>query len=100
MQLYFPRRAVNKEISQICEQFKVKIKQQLSHTTDVSVTVDIWTDRKMRGYIAVTGHHINSGTKALETVLLSCERFVGRFSLLSSFLYVYQYMYVVFIVSA
>lgn len=35
-----------------------KIKTQLSSTDHVSVTVDIWSDRKMRGFLGVTVHCI------------------------------------------
>lgn len=43
------------------------------------LTVDIWTDRCMRGFLGVTAHfmEIEKNSPSLQTVLLSCERFTG-----------------------
>lgn len=45
----------------------------------MSVTVDIWTDRSMRGFLGVTAHfmEIEKSSPSLQTVLLSCERLTG-----------------------
>lgn len=54
------------------------IKSSLEKTEFVSVTVDIWTDRIMRGFLGVTAHYMALKEKTkLESVLLSCDRFTG-----------------------
>lgn len=46
---------------------------------NVSVTVDIWSDRRMRGFLGVTAHWINIEDDRLElkSQLLACNRFKG-----------------------
>lgn len=56
------------------------VKSSLEKTEFVSVTVDIWTDGTMRGFLGVTAHHMTLEEKKcprLESVLLSCDRFSG-----------------------
>lgn len=47
----------------------------LSRATNVSVTLDIWSDRVMRGFLAITAH-FTSASK-MQTVLLTCSRMTG-----------------------
>jgi len=56
---------------------KEKLKQDLVETNTVNTTVDIWSDRKMRGYMATTVHYVKRGECALKSGLLMIERFTG-----------------------
>lgn len=53
--------------------------EKLSSTDHVSVTVDIWSDRKMRGFLGVTAHWIEKEAERiqLKSNLLACNRFKG-----------------------
>uniref|UniRef100_A0A4W6C0P2 HAT C-terminal dimerisation domain-containing protein n=1 Tax=Lates calcarifer TaxID=8187 RepID=A0A4W6C0P2_LATCA len=54
-------------------------REQQSNTDHVSVTVDIWSDRKMRGFLGVTVHWIEKEAERiqLKSNLLACEHFQG-----------------------
>jgi len=51
----------------------------MSEEECVSVTVDIWSDRKMRGFLGVTGHVMDVDDNYLNLIfyLLGCSRFKG-----------------------
>lgn len=49
----------------------------------ISITLDIWSDRTMRGFIGVTGHYLQP-SNTLRSVLLACDRFKGEHSPSSS----------------
>lgn len=57
-----------------------KIKDELTNPeiTHVSTTVDIWSDRLMRGYMGITCHVMVETSRAIElkSRLLSCSRYV------------------------
>lgn len=56
------------------------IKQKLAEAAYVSLTIDIWTDRRMRAYFGCTAHYITytgSGDPILASSLLCIERFTG-----------------------
>ena len=48
----------------------------------ISMTADIWSDRTMRSYLGVTAHLLGTnprtGEHGLISLLLTCQRFVGR----------------------
>lgn len=46
--------------------------------SDISVTVDIWTDRKMRAFLGVTAHYLSPNDHQLKSALLCCERMSGK----------------------
>lgn len=73
------RSTVTRRLSELAADKESKIKSKLEKTDNVSVTVDIWTDRSMRGFLGVTAHfmEIEKNNPSLQTVLLSCERFTG-----------------------
>ncbi|KAK0151187.1 putative AC9 transposase [Merluccius polli] len=73
------RSTVTRRLSELALDKESKIKSKLEKTDNVSVTVDIWTDRSMRGFLGVTAHfmEIEGNNPSLQTVLLSCERFTG-----------------------
>ena len=40
------------------ESVRNDLKEELKETDSINTTVDIWLDRKMRGYMTVTAHYI------------------------------------------
>lgn len=55
-----------------------KIKVFLAGADHVSVMVDIWSGRRMRGFLGVTGHFLaTSEGVQLKSYLLACNRFEG-----------------------
>ena len=51
----------------MCEQFE--------NSEQISVTLDIWTDRQMRAFLGVTDHYIENFE--LKNTVLACRRFSG-----------------------
>ena len=72
------RRTVAEAITSMCDSFKLEIKEKLALITNIAVTTDIWSDRRMRGYVAVTAHYVAPNSSTLSTTLLSCEQIKGR----------------------
>ena len=73
--LSFCRLTVNREIASRYNQQFQSLKYFLHALDHVSLTLDIWSDRKMRSYLGVTVHFLEDGQ--LESALLSCDRFKG-----------------------
>lgn len=73
------RRTLTTKTESLAEERRSKLKTQLSNTYHVSVTVDIWSDRKMRGFLGVTVHWMERDAERvqLKTNLLACNRFKG-----------------------
>uniref|UniRef100_A0A3P8VRM5 DUF659 domain-containing protein n=1 Tax=Cynoglossus semilaevis TaxID=244447 RepID=A0A3P8VRM5_CYNSE len=73
------RRTLTSKTENLAEERRTKLKTQLSNTEHVSVTVDIWSGRKMRGFIGVTMYWIEKEAERIQlrSNLLACERFKG-----------------------
>ena len=57
---------------------KVALCDKLHAVRSLNLTVDIWTDRKMRAYLGITAHYISCNEKnqsKLCSSLLGCNRF-------------------------
>jgi hypothetical protein len=52
------------------------IKETLHAVTNVSITMDLWTNRQMRAFSGITAHYITDWK--LHSVVLGCIRFKGR----------------------
>ena len=52
------------------------LKERLREVENVSVTVDLWSDRKMRSYMGVTVHYLHGNE--LKSGLLCCLRITGN----------------------
>nr|XP_039271407.1 uncharacterized protein LOC120345886 [Styela clava] len=54
--------------------------QRLMKCQSVNVTVNVWTDGKMRSFVAVTAHMLEESSYGMElsSCLLSCERLIGK----------------------
>jgi hypothetical protein len=60
---------------------KTFLEEVLSKVKTINMTVDIWTDRRMRAYMGVTAHYVirdAEGHFTLKSSLLACDRFTGR----------------------
>ena len=71
----------NTLVSDIQDEFaakKAKLKDILHQVSDVSITVDIWSDRRMRSFLGVTVHYIHEFM--LQSSLLSCVHITGTLS--------------------
>jgi hypothetical protein len=69
-----------KMIPHLVETTKARLSEQLENVSYVSITVDIWTDRRMRAYFGCTVHFIDHNKMTepiLSSSLLCCERFMG-----------------------
>lgn len=76
------RGKVTTQLTHLVLEKEATIKNKLSETNYVSATVDIWSDRTMRGFLGVTAHYMDMGRNgaSLKSVLLSCDRFTGSHS--------------------
>ena len=59
------------------EQIKTKMKQVCDDARFLSLTLDVWTDRRMRAFLAVTVHTVNEVTGDLYNYLLSFRPLEG-----------------------
>jgi hypothetical protein len=59
------------------EQIKTKMKQVCDDARFLSLTLDVWTDRRMRAFLAVTVHTVNEVTGDLNNYLLSFRPLEG-----------------------
>lgn len=64
---------------------RTALKESLKACDDVALTIDIWSDRKMRGYLGVTGHYVDKDT-GLKSALLACDRIQGKIGSFTVFL--------------
>ena len=72
-------RSVIKNLESSVTAIRTKVKEELAEAEHVSLTVDIWSDRRMRGFLGVTGHYLkkNKESLKLKSCLLACSRFRG-----------------------
>lgn len=54
------RMTVARDIDSIYDEMHEKLKQHLKRAISrISITFDLWTDRRCRGYIGITGHYFD-----------------------------------------
>ena len=53
-----------------------KVKTCLEQAPSVCLTMDLWSNRQMKGFLGMTAHFIQNWT--LQSVMLACKRFKGR----------------------
>ena len=75
-QLPSRKHLVGKLLVEKCSSLQSTVKSSLESTSDVCVTLDIWSSRQMRSYLGITAHYISDWT--LRSVVLACKRFRGR----------------------
>jgi hypothetical protein len=73
------RRTLTSKLDGAVLEKQTKLKNSLANVEDISVTVDIWSDRKMRGFLGITAHWLDDGEGGivLKSALLACNRFSG-----------------------
>lgn len=49
------------------------LKQQLKMAASVCLTIDLWSNRQMKGFLGITGHYILDWT--MKSVMIACKRF-------------------------
>uniref|UniRef100_A0A1X7UB02 DUF659 domain-containing protein n=1 Tax=Amphimedon queenslandica TaxID=400682 RepID=A0A1X7UB02_AMPQE len=54
-----------------------KVKDQLHLAKVVALTLDLWSNRQMRGYLGITCHFINDNW-AMQYIMICCKRVWGR----------------------
>jgi hypothetical protein len=72
------RTTISSKLLDITTVTESKIKEKMTAVINVSITVDIWSDRKMRRFLGITGHVLEVDSKKpiiLQSYLSSCERF-------------------------
>ena len=72
------RRTITSKLESVTMDRQRKLKEDLAKAEHVSVTVDIWSDRRMRGFLGVTAHWFDiKDDLQLKSQLLACNRFKG-----------------------
>ena len=76
------RKTVRKKILKKADNLESKIADQFKECHSVNVTVDMWSDRKLRSFLGVTAHVIvdENDSLQLKSFTLACEQFSGRHS--------------------
>lgn len=76
------RTITEKYIPVLVKQVKETVLEKLKKKSTVSLTTDIWSDRRLRSFLGVTAHLCNKSKDcyALESYLLDCRHFPGRHS--------------------
>lgn len=79
------RRTISeKQIPVLVRTVKETVLKKLETQSSVSLTTDLWSDRRLRSFLGVTAHVCNtskdSDSYALESYLLDCRDFTGRHS--------------------
>ena len=57
---------------------QANLKGSLQNAPSVCLTIDLWSNRQMKGFLWITGHFILDWT--MQTVMIACKRFKGRHS--------------------
>lgn len=71
-------RSVMKQVQGSVAETRTKLKGIIAEAEEISVTVDIWSDRRMRGFLGITAHVLTTDKGLrLNSHLLACSRFRG-----------------------
>lgn len=55
-----------------------ELKKNLAKTISVCLTIDIWSNSQMRGFLGITDHYIHEWQ--MKSVMICCKRFKGKHS--------------------
>lgn len=71
------RRTITSKLDSLVADRQMKLKNELAMGNNVSVTVDIWSDHRTRGFLGVTAHWINIENYGLQlkSQWLACNCF-------------------------
>ena len=70
------RTTVSHALDKKVEEVKKTLLDRLCTVKTVNLTIDIWSDRRMRAFLGITAHYMSASSE-LQSSLLSCERFTG-----------------------
>lgn len=59
-----------------CKDINDSVISKLRQAQNVCLTIDLWSNRQMRGFIGITAHFILDWT--MQSAMLACKRFKGR----------------------
>ncbi|XP_037539816.1 zinc finger BED domain-containing protein 6-like [Nematolebias whitei] len=70
----------DRQIPELVIKVKETVLEKLKTQSSVSLTTDLWSDRRLRSFLGVTAHvcYKSKDSYALESYLLDCRRFTGR----------------------
>jgi len=68
---------VTSYLGRMAEDVQRQLSEKLAAVQSVNLTLDIWSDRRMRAYLGVTAHYVVHGMHELSSSLLACSRFSG-----------------------
>ena len=72
----FPEKFSTRVLSNTAATTRERVLVKLAQAQSVCLTIDLWSNRQMRGFIGITGHCIINWT--MESVMLTRKRFTGR----------------------
>jgi len=64
-------------LPQLCQTYQDKVQSVLDSASDLSLTADIWIDRRMHAFLGVTVHAFNTDTGKPVSCLLAFQAFKG-----------------------
>ena len=71
------RKKFSKEILRAkCESMNTRLVTELKRARSVCLTIDLWSNRQMRGFLGITAHFIRDWN--LQSCALACKRLRGR----------------------
>lgn len=71
------RRAVIEVVKNTVTTLHEDLKSTFKDVDSMSLTLDIWSDRQMRGFLGFTAHYTVKGKTALQSTVLAVDRFKG-----------------------
>jgi hypothetical protein len=57
------------------KKLKNELEQQLQKADSICLTIDLWSNRQMKGFIGITGHFMADWS--MKSVMISCKPFKG-----------------------
>ena len=69
---YLSSKLLQEKSSEIENNLKLRLKKAQS----VCLTINLWSNRQMKGFLGITGHFIVDWT--LKSVMIACKRFTGK----------------------
>ena len=67
-----------KLIDEKAAEVKDNLIKQLNKAPSVCLTIDLWSNRQMKGFMGITGHFIKDST--MKSVMTACKQFKGKHS--------------------
>ena len=68
---------VTSHLGRMADDLQRHLSEKLAAIQSVNLTLDIWSDRRMRAFLGVTAHYVEHEMNDLSSALLACKRFEG-----------------------